>query len=256
MPTKDVPTAVHVQHPQSEPLVRVVLPAANKTCESYGVGTDGVDIGFVDPHHVSKGVILKMNESKLSTAVELTLSCVNTAFPEGHILWNTSATITNNTLKVSGMANEVRLTKILPPTDRTWNFSASQGRLQLNLNLNEYTRRSGWVTTVKMTETRPGIRSLLYNPCGTMTCPPGTHCQGIDDAPVWLCMQECDEVIYSGYGLLRDETYSRISLQMLRFNKVETDRIHFWLYLYSYLTILGCKMAGSKCPNSNRRGQR
>jgi hypothetical protein len=131
----------------------VALPAAKKTCKSYGVGTDGVDIGFVDPHNVSKGVVLKMNESKLMTVVELTLSCVDTDFPEGHILWNTSAMITNNTLKVSGMANEVRLTKILPPTDRTLNFWASQGRPQLNLNLNEYKQRGGWVTTVEMTET-------------------------------------------------------------------------------------------------------
>jgi hypothetical protein len=52
------------------------------------------------------------------------------------------------------------------------------------------------------------------------------------------------------------ETYSRISLQMLRFNKVESDKIHFWLYLHSYLTILDYEMAGSKCPSSNRRGQR
>jgi hypothetical protein len=114
--------------------------------------------------------------------------------------------IDDQTLRLSAMANEVCLTTIVPPPNRTCNFSTSQGQLQLNLNLNEYTRSGGWVTTVNVTGTRTKVPStLLYNPCGTMTCPRDSRCQGIEDASVWLCTQEADEVICSGYGLLEDE---------------------------------------------------
>jgi hypothetical protein len=110
------------------------------------------------------------------------------------------------------MANEVCLTKILPPPNRTCNFSASQGQLELNLNLKDYTRTGGWNTTVNVTGTRPNVASILhYNPCGTIVCPGNTHCQGIEDASVWLCTEEGEEVICSGYGLLEDEVVMGLS---------------------------------------------
>jgi hypothetical protein len=170
-------------------------------CVSYGVGVDAVDVKPKNSD-VSQGIILSMSNPANSRSVELWLTCEEHGFPAGHINWSQSATIDNGRLQLQGSALETCLKVIEPPGNQTCNFSVVNDQRSLQLDLEQLNRGGGYQALVNVRGVPGYPDSLLYyQPCGSLFCPTGTFCQGVEDAAIWLCRDESGIQLCTAYGL-------------------------------------------------------
>jgi hypothetical protein len=174
------------------------------SCRSWGVGAERPDV-HAPAGNASRGVVLRLNESSEGYAVELALRCRDGEWPRGHIAWDGAATASGRRLAISGAAKEACLVPIVAPPNKTCAFATESGGRSVRLDLHSLNRPgAGWETVVRVDGQGRSAR-LRYEPCGSLHCPVGAHCQGIEDAAVWLCANESDIELCTAFGLIEDD---------------------------------------------------
>lgn len=179
-----------------------------RTCVSYGVGVDDIDLRQVDSS-LANGMIYRMNDTSTGKSIELTLTCSET-FPEGHILWSDVGIRNDNVLSIGGKNKEfcvkVIPTPKPPPVGGPCFFNATVRDSSVTIDLQDYNLgETGWTAdvTVDSSVFHPDSK-LIYQPCGPILCPPDTYCDGDEDAQIWLCYTENDLKQCIGYGLYKN----------------------------------------------------
>jgi hypothetical protein len=99
---------------------------------------------------------------------------------------------------------------IVAPPNKSCAFAADSGPRAVRFDLHNYNRPGvGWERAVRV-EGQGRDALLRYEPCGSLHCPIGAHCQGIEDAAVWLCANESGIELCTAFGLIEDDV--RIAL--------------------------------------------
>lgn len=188
------------------------IKGETRTCESYGVGVENVDFHPLDEDHLDRGMLLRLEDETTKKAVNFTLQCVNEeSYPEGHIKFPNVASIKDDTLFMFGSAAEMCIRPIPTTTPVPAEVCAYESVVYdnkkismnlLNLNLGDV----GWSSNVQIIGDRDHPNSkLIYQPCGSLKCPDGVFCDGDEDAQVWLCYDDDDDVkTCIGYGLYKN----------------------------------------------------
>jgi hypothetical protein len=127
------------------------------------------------------------------------------AFPEGHILINDSAVLTDNQLSLSGSAKELCPVTIPPASEAGCRLEKRQGSDAVVLDLTGLNRQGGWSSTVNVSGGSASA-TLWYEPCDNIGCPPQKECQGVANAAIWLCESESGLEICTAYGEIEDGT--------------------------------------------------
>jgi hypothetical protein len=171
------------------------------TCKSYGIAVEAADIRPIN-NNLSEGLVLNMANPAGTRSVSLSLTCETWQYPSGHIDWASNATVDSQTLNVSGAVLEACLDVVEPPGNQTCNFSIWDDSLSLDLDLEKLNAPGGWRAFVNV----QGIWGypdswLYYQPCGSIPCPAGWHCQGVEDAAIWLCREDSDLQLCTAFGL-------------------------------------------------------
>ncbi|OHT16830.1 hypothetical protein TRFO_12915 [Tritrichomonas foetus] len=180
-----------------------------RTCDSYGVSVDDINLKPVSSSSLASGMIYRMEETTTGKSVNLTLWCSET-YPDGHILWSDKGQINDDTLIIGGQAKEFCL-KVIPtpnppPVGGPCSFRESFNEELVSINLATYNLgNTGWTAnvTVDATTSHPNS-TLIYQPCGGIMCPADTYCDGDEDAEVWLCYTQNDFRECVGYGLYKN----------------------------------------------------
>lgn len=184
----------------------------NKTCESYGVGVENVDFHPLDSSHLEYGMLLHLEDSQTKKAVDFTLQCIDeNNYPEGHIKFPNVGTISDNTLSLFGSAAEMCIRPIPTITPVPENVCIYNSEIyddkKVSMNLIDLNLGNvGWQNDVQIIGDRSHPNSkILFQPCGSMICPEGVFCEGDEDAEIWLCYDDDDDVkTCIGYGLYKN----------------------------------------------------
>lgn len=176
----------------------------NRSCDSYGI-TDDSNILPVDLSNLEKGILFNLKDKISHKNINITLHC-ESDFHEGKIKWENNASISQDTLLLTGSTPEVCI-KVIPtpkpiPPESCQFKSIETAENKIDLNLGSLNNGDiGWKKTVKVNTESSNIEStLIYQPCGPIFCPPDSYCNGDEDAYIWLCNGEnC-----IGYGLYQN----------------------------------------------------
>lgn len=179
-------------------------------CYSYGVITSN-DFMPIDSSDLTKGMELTINNPINNNHTKLILTCESSSqYPEGHIHFAPAGYIEENTLHISGAANELCIRRI--PTSTPQPRGACQfesltiNDVSISIDLAQLNRGNiGYAKDVQVTGIRDHPKAVLrYQPCGSMICPPDTFCFGDEDAEIWLCYDDDGVKTCDGYGLYKN----------------------------------------------------
>jgi len=135
-----------------------------------------------------------VHSSTLETSTIVHMYC-DSDLPKGHVVLD-SFDYSNDLLTLETRSEEIceePLPKPVPPPPGSdlcdYSITSLDGKYLVSINLAAYNNDNYWhvedLNVVGMTGYTNA--ELWYQPCGAISCPAGTYCEGKDDATIWIC---------------------------------------------------------------------
>ena len=205
------PYGAKCNEPMSSAWICHITGSSIDICTSYGLENDKVEIELNGDEY--RGIVHTLHHQTEDRSVQVVYTC-DQFYPKGYLEMPLfpKQFIEGNYLKIEIDSQDVCVTKIPWPKPPSGDFCRHKFVDQnwvVDINLLEYNKdKSGYVQEVTVTNTLPRLsRRLIYQPCGSISCPDKYQCEGDEDATVWLCDKESGTIGQKlkcvGYGLFK-----------------------------------------------------
>lgn len=171
-------------------------------CDSYGEFDYDLQVILMNPNDLEKGVDFRLLSSN-GHQIHNRIQCSD-LLPEGHFSVVQIADEDTTTIHLNSVSRNFCIGEIEDPFtydgDCTFTINRNENTYVLDISTLNSPSTSGWEIPISLVGNF-GNYSLKYQPCGTITCPTNTNCEGDSNAYVYLCYNNSQGQQCTGYGL-------------------------------------------------------
>ena len=170
------------------------LDPGEDRCKSFGVSRTDINPASLPQGGEAFGFELDYFDPATNLSTKVSVSSPDDEYPDGYMNIDTNIFLDDTGVRIKAKSHEADVVNIpIPPipSDKCAMHYDNYGQ---SLDLNLTTLNPAAITDFyKWNVTVQGVHKpmmLYYRPCGPIACPTGHDCNGVEDATVFLCLDQ------------------------------------------------------------------